>query len=112
MDREGVMIAKLRCRDVVDVRNFSEIAAKNLRYAEIRFERIFEDAEEIELKQESEFFTEFELKLLDLLRGEMDEDEVYRLVVEHYLSVERKVGVRKFRRLLRSKLNLNRKRKR
>jgi len=92
MDREGVMIAKLRCRDVVDVRNFSEIAAKNLRYAEIRFERIFEDAEEIELKQESEFFTEFELKLLDLLRGEMDEDEVYRLVVEHYLSVERKVG--------------------
>ncbi len=85
VERDGMMIAKLKCSDAVDVRRLSEIAGKKVRYAEIRFERTFEEFEEAEIKQESEFFTDFEMKLLDLLRGEMDEDEVYRLVVEHYL---------------------------
>ncbi len=86
VDKEGMMVARLKSSDTADVKRFSEIAAKRLRYVEIRFERIFEEIEEVEIKQESEFFTDFELKLLDLLRGEMDEDEVYRLVVEHYMG--------------------------
>ena len=83
---EGMLVAKLRCPDFADVRKLNEIALKNLKYAEVRFERLMDKSEEVVIQSENDFFTEFELKLLDLMSGETDEREAYEFVVEHYFS--------------------------
>jgi DNA repair exonuclease SbcCD nuclease subunit len=83
---EGMLVAKLRCPDSADVRKLNEIALKNLRYAEVRFERLADEFEEVVIQSENDFFTDFELKLLDLMKGEIDEREAYEFVIEHYLS--------------------------
>lgn len=87
-DREGIFIAKLRCPDAADIKKLSDMAAK-LKYSEVRFERVFEDVDDVSVKSESEFFTDFELKLLELLK-DFDEREVYNFLVEHY-KLEKKV---------------------
>ncbi len=88
VSRDGMLVAKLRCPDAANVRKLNDMALKNLRYAEVRFDRIVEEVEEIAIQAESEFFSDFELKLLDLLKGEIDEREVYDFVIEHYLKPE------------------------
>lgn len=80
----GVAVFKLRSKESLEIRKFSELAASKTRYSEVRFERIFENVEEVKLKHENEFFNDFELKLLDLLKGDVDEDEVYKIILEHY----------------------------
>jgi len=82
----SVAIFKLKSKNSIEVKRFSEAASGKAKYAEVRFERVMEGVEFVELKNEREFFTDFELKLLDLLKDEVDEDEVYRFIIEHYFS--------------------------
>lgn len=84
INERGVAVFKLRSKENLEIKKFSELAASKAKYSEIRFEKIFENVEEVELKRENEFFSEFELKLLDLLKGEVDEDEVYKIILDHY----------------------------
>ncbi|WP_202319722.1 DNA repair exonuclease [Archaeoglobus neptunius] len=82
---DGILIVKMRCPEIADIKKMNEVALKRASYAEIRFERRVEDFEVLSVKSENEFFTDFELKLLDLLKGEIDEREVYDFLMEHYL---------------------------
>lgn len=81
----GIVIAKLYCNENLDSKRLSDLALKKARYAEISFKRRI--AEEIaEAKPEREFFSDFELKLLEMLK---EEDEIslknaLELVKEHY----------------------------
>ncbi len=82
VNREGILIAKLKCPHTPDLKKLSEVAQKNAKYAELRFERVVEKVEEVVIQSENEFFTDFELKLLELLKD--DVDEVYGFVKEHF----------------------------
>ncbi len=82
VNREGILIAKLKCPHSPDLKKLSEMAQKNAKYAELRFERVVEKIEEVVIQSESEFFTDFELKLLELLKDDID--EVYDFVKEHF----------------------------
>jgi len=85
----GIAVFKLRSKEGLEIKKFSELVAGKTKYSEFRLERIFEDVEEVKLKNESEFFNEFELKLLDLLKDEVNEDEVYRIIMDHYKHYSR-----------------------
>lgn len=82
---EGIGIIKLSCNENVDQRRLSDLATKRIKYAEISFRR--KDFGEIpEAKPEKEFFTDFELKLLEILK-EDDESSLksaVELVKEYY----------------------------
>ena len=88
VNREGILIAKLRCPHSPDLKRLSEMAQKNAKYAELRFERVVEKVEEVVIQSENEFFTDFELKLLELLKDDID--EVYDFVKEHFELERRK----------------------
>ncbi len=83
VDEEAILIAKLRCPSSPDIRKLNEMAQSRARYAEVRFERVVERIEEVSVQSEREFFTEFELKLLELLKEEVDA-EAYDFVKEHF----------------------------
>lgn len=67
-----IAVVKITCREPIDSKKILEIALKRLKHAEINFRR--KDVEEIaRVTSESEFFTEFEMRLLEMLK---DEDEM------------------------------------
>ncbi|MCS7143928.1 MAG: exonuclease SbcCD subunit D [Archaeoglobaceae archaeon] len=83
--KSGILIAKLLCGENVDPRKLNEIALKRVRYAEISFKR--KDLGEIpEAKPEREFFTDFELKLLEILKedDELSLRSAIELLREYY----------------------------
>ncbi len=94
IDGEPVVIAKLSCREEIDVKKFSSLLAKKAKYSEIRFDRIREDVEKVSISSEQEFFEEFELKLLELLKEDSDihRNTAYELIKEHF-------GLAKIRRI-------------
>ncbi len=81
----GIVVAKLYCGENLDQKKFGDMALKRAKYAEVSFRR--RDIGEItEAKPEREFFTDFELKLLEILK---EDDEIslksaLKLVREHY----------------------------
>ncbi len=91
---DPVVIAKLSCTEEIDVKKFSGLLAKKAKYSEVRFERIREDIEKISVSSEQEFFNEFELKLLELLKEDSDihRNTAYELIKEHF-------GLSKVRRI-------------
>lgn len=81
----GIVVAKLYCGENVDQKKFSDMALERAKYAEISFRRK-DIGEIVEAKPEREFFTDFELKLLEILK---EDDEIsiksaLKLVREHY----------------------------
>lgn len=71
-NESGIAIIKLQCNENVDQKKLNELALRKVRYAEISFRR--RDLGEIlEAKPEKEFFTDLELKLLEILK---EEDEI------------------------------------
>ncbi len=91
---EDVVVARVRCWDDVDVRRLNELTSA-ARHVELRFERVREESESFELVAESEFFSEFELKLIELLREESDalRSAAIDLIREHFgLAEVRKLG--------------------
>ncbi|MDI9642262.1 MAG: exonuclease SbcCD subunit D [Archaeoglobaceae archaeon] len=68
----GIAIIKLLCRENVDQKRLSELTTKRAKYTEINFRR--KDLKEIpEAKPEKEFFTDLELKILEILK---EDDEI------------------------------------
>ncbi len=83
---ESVLIARIKCGEDVDIRRLHEFASKSAKYAEIRFERIREEVKAMEVTSEHEFFDEFEMKLLELLKEDSDayRSSAYDLIKEHF----------------------------
>ncbi len=81
----GIVIAKLLCGENLDSKKLSDYALKKARYAEVSFRRK-DVGVPVEAKPEKEFFSDFELKLLEILR---EEDELniktaLDMIFEHY----------------------------
>lgn len=88
--RDGILIAKLLCGESMDPRNLNDLALKRVKHAEISFRR--KDLGEIpEAKPEREFFTDFEIRLLEILKDddEMSLRSAIELVKEYYGLIER-----------------------
>lgn len=81
----GIIVAKLYCGETLDQKKFYDLALKKAKYAEISFRRI--GIEEIsQAKPEREFFSDFELKLLEILKedDELSIKSAVELIKEHY----------------------------
>ncbi len=85
-NEECVLITKIACKENIDVKKLHEIASRNAKYAEVRFELIREEPEEVKVLLEHEFFDDFELKLLELLKEDIDmyKSSAYELIKEQF----------------------------
>lgn len=81
----GIIIAKLYCGETLDQKKLNDLALKKAKYAEISFRR--RDIEDImQAKPEREFFSDFELKLLEILKEDEETSikSAVELIKEHY----------------------------
>jgi len=93
VDKEGILIAKLVCNTSVDVKNLSEIALKRLKYADIRFEMRRKEVVKTEILRENEFFNDFELELLEMLKDDFEarRDEIIEFIKRYFNLTGKKV---------------------
>jgi DNA repair exonuclease SbcCD nuclease subunit len=72
MSKEDMLIGKIKCSESVDIKRLTDSVLKRVKYAEIKCEVVKKEVEKVELKREDEFFSEFELKLLEFLKEDDD----------------------------------------
>jgi DNA repair exonuclease SbcCD nuclease subunit len=82
----GIVIAKLFCRENLDSKKLSDYALKKAKYAEVSFKRKDVEMIPVEAKPEKEFFSDFELKLLEILREDEEPNikAALDMILEHY----------------------------
>lgn len=83
----AIAVAKITCSEQIDSRKLSELALTRLRHVEINFKR--KEFERIStFVKENEFFNDFEMRLLEILREEeIDLKSAMDLIKEHF-SIE------------------------
>ncbi|MFN3384188.1 MAG: exonuclease SbcCD subunit D [Archaeoglobaceae archaeon] len=87
----AIAVVKITCSETIDSKKILEIALNRLKHAEINFKR--RGVEDVSrFMSENEFFNDFEMKLLELLRdgGDMNIKSAIELVKEHF-SIESEV---------------------
>jgi DNA repair exonuclease SbcCD nuclease subunit len=85
VNSEGILVARLVCEDSANIKTLNEMALEAAKHAEIRFEVLRRDVDRIEVKSEQEFFTPFELQILEYLRNfDENRDLVVELVKKHF----------------------------
>lgn len=92
IDAEDIFLANITSKAHIDAARLNEIASNRARYARVNYKPFRTSFEEIKVKEESEFFTDFELQLLEYLRGGLEESElqaVVQVVREHFGLIER-----------------------
>ncbi len=84
----AIAVVKIICSETIDSKKILEMALNRLKHAEINFKR--REVETIsKFVSENEFFNEFEMKLLEILRegGDVNIKSAIELVKEHF-SIE------------------------
>lgn len=80
----GIGVVKIICEENVDTKKLSELALKHLKHVEISFKKKYVE-EIVKMKPEKEFFSDFELKLLEVLKDEeLSLNMALDLIKEHY----------------------------
>jgi len=90
---EDLLLATVVSEANVDVANLSEAASKKTLFARVDYKPLRKTFETVQVAGESEFFTDFELQLLEHLRGSLDDAELQAavdVVREHFGLVEEK----------------------
>jgi len=90
---EDLLLATVVSEASVDVANLSEVASKKALFARVDCKPLRKTFETVQVVGESEFFTDFELQLLEHLRGSLDDAELQAavdVVREHFGLVEEK----------------------
>ncbi|MEM2802440.1 MAG: exonuclease SbcCD subunit D [Archaeoglobaceae archaeon] len=87
----GIGVVKIICEENVDTTKLTELALKSLKHVEISFKRRYIE-EIVTMKPEKEFFSDFEMKLLEVLRDEeLSLNAALELIKEYYgLEKEKK----------------------
>ncbi len=83
---EDLVVLKILCREEIDVKKLTQLFS-SVKHLELRFERLREKQQEFkEIPAESQFFSEFELKLLEILREESDalRGSAIEIIKEHF----------------------------
>lgn len=91
----GIAVMKITSAESIDSKKLLEIALKHIKHAEINFRR--KEVEEIaNFETEREFFTDFEVKLLEILKEE-DETNIRSAIelIKEYFSIGDKAKVTK-----------------
>jgi len=77
---EDLLLAKVVSEASVDVANLSGVASKKALFARVDYKPLRKTFEAVKVAGESEFFTDFELQLLEHIRGSLDDVELQAAV--------------------------------
>ncbi|MDI9645583.1 MAG: exonuclease SbcCD subunit D [Archaeoglobales archaeon] len=85
-ENEDLVVLKILCREEIDVKKLTQLFS-SVKHLELRFERLREKKQEFkEIPAENQFFNEFELKLLEILREESEalRGSAIEIIKEHF----------------------------
>ncbi len=77
---EDLFLASIVSEASVDIANLTEIASKSALFARLDYKPLRKTFERVRITAENEFFTDFELQLLEYLKGSLDESELHAAV--------------------------------
>ena len=85
VSNEAILIAKVVCEMVSDVKDLIDRVSKSVKYADLRFEFKRDIKTETKFVSEKDFFNDFELELLERLKGDFD-DSLIEFVRNYFMS--------------------------